>query len=56
MAVFWDVAACSRVDIAVMMEAVSTSETSVNIYQTSRCYNPEDSNLHKMLLVSFCAQ
>jgi hypothetical protein len=23
-----------------------TSETLVNFYQTTRCYNPEDSNLH----------
>jgi hypothetical protein len=28
------------------MEAVSTSETSVNFYQTTRRYNPEDSHLH----------
>jgi hypothetical protein len=27
--------------IALMMEAASTSETSVNFYQTTRCYNPE---------------
>jgi hypothetical protein len=32
--------------IALMMEAVSTSETSVNIYQTTRRNIPEDSNLH----------
>jgi hypothetical protein len=32
--------------IALMMEAVSTSETSVNFYQTTRRYNPEDSHLH----------
>jgi hypothetical protein len=32
MAVFWVVA--------------STSETSVNFYQTARRYNPEDSHLH----------
>jgi hypothetical protein len=29
-----------------MMEAVSSSETSVNIYHTTRCYIPEDSHLH----------
>jgi hypothetical protein len=29
-----------------MMEAARTSETLVNFYQTARCYNPEDSNLH----------
>jgi hypothetical protein len=32
--------------IALMMEAARTSETLVNFYQTTRCYNPEDSNLH----------
>jgi hypothetical protein len=30
---------------ALMMEA-SNSETSVNLYQRTRCYNPEDSRLH----------
>jgi hypothetical protein len=29
-----------------MMEAASTSETSVNFYQTRRRNNPEDSHLH----------
>jgi hypothetical protein len=29
-----------------MMEAVSSSEMSANIYQTTRCYIPEDSHLH----------
>jgi hypothetical protein len=32
--------------IALMMEAVSASETSVNFYQTTRRNNPEDSHLH----------
>jgi hypothetical protein len=32
--------------IALMMEAARTSETLVNFYQTTRSYNPEDSNLH----------
>jgi hypothetical protein len=32
--------------IALMMEAASTSETSVNFYQTTRRNNPEDSHLH----------
>jgi hypothetical protein len=58
MAVFWVVAPCSLVEdyrrfrgvcclllIALMMEAVSTSEMSVNFYQTIRRYNPEDSHL-----------
>jgi hypothetical protein len=31
--------------IALMMEAASTSETSVSFYQTTRSYNPEDSHL-----------
>jgi hypothetical protein len=29
-----------------MMEAASTSETSVNFYQTTRRNNPQDSHLH----------
>jgi hypothetical protein len=32
--------------IALMVEAARTSETLVNFYQTTRCYNPEDSNLN----------
>jgi hypothetical protein len=31
--------------IALMIEAASTSETSVNFYQTTWSYNPEDSHL-----------
>jgi hypothetical protein len=32
--------------IALMMEAASTSETSVNFYQTTRRNNQEDTHLH----------
>jgi hypothetical protein len=32
--------------ITLIMEAVSSSETSFNIYQTARCYVPEDNHLH----------
>jgi hypothetical protein len=32
--------------ITLMMEAASTSETSVNFYQTTRRNIPEDSHLH----------
>jgi hypothetical protein len=39
MTVFW-------VAIALMMDAESTSGTSLNFYQTTRRYNPEDSHLH----------
>jgi hypothetical protein len=28
-----------------MMQAARTSETLVNFYQTTQCYNPEDSHL-----------
>jgi hypothetical protein len=61
MTVFWGVAACSLIEftdvskvfaasiiramIALMMEAASTSKTSVN-YHTTRRNNPEDSHLH----------
>jgi hypothetical protein len=53
MVVFWVVAPCSLVKvyrrfrglIALMMEAASTSETSVNFYQTTRRNNLEDSHL-----------
>jgi hypothetical protein len=57
-AVFWDVAPCSLVDylvedeslIALMMEAVRTSETLVNFYQTTQRYNPEDSHLRACII------
>jgi hypothetical protein len=50
MAVFWDVSPCSLVEvyrrfIALMMEAASSYETSVNFYQTTGRNNPEDSHL-----------
>jgi hypothetical protein len=34
--------------IALMMEAVSTSETSVNFYETTRLNISEDSHLHPL--------
>jgi hypothetical protein len=34
--------------IALMMEAVQTSETLVDLYQFTRRYNPEDRRLQKM--------
>jgi hypothetical protein len=37
---------CTASIIALMMEAASTSETSVNLYQSTRRYNPEDSHIH----------
>jgi hypothetical protein len=43
--VFWVV-------IALMMEAASPSDTSVNFYQTTRRYNPEDSHLHVMIYLN----
>jgi hypothetical protein len=54
MAVFWIVVPCSIVEvyrrlrrlIALMMEAASTSETSVNFCRTIWRNNPEDSHLH----------
>jgi hypothetical protein len=55
-AVFWVVAPCSLVEVqghALMMEAARTSESSVDFYQITRCYNPEASHLHKWFLVGF---
>jgi hypothetical protein len=44
--VFWDVAPCSHDEfIALMMEAVRISETSVNFNMTTWRYIPEGSNL-----------
>jgi hypothetical protein len=47
MFVFWVVAPCSlAMIIALMMKAASTSETSVNFYQSTRRYNPEESHIY----------
>jgi hypothetical protein len=62
MTVFWDGAPCGLVEVYRRFrgaccsiiratdypddEAASTSETSVNFYQTTRRYIPEDSHLH----------
>jgi hypothetical protein len=59
MADFWVAAPCSLVEVyrhfrgtaALMMETASTSETSVNFYQTKRRYNPEDCHLVCNLLL-----
>jgi hypothetical protein len=48
MAVFWVVASCRlSAIISLMMEAGSTSETLVNLYQSTQCYNPENTHLPK---------
>jgi hypothetical protein len=47
MAVFW---------IALLMEAATTSESSVNFNQTTRHYNPEDSHIFFHFLSIFLAQ
>jgi hypothetical protein len=46
MAIFWVVAASIIKAITMMTEAASTSETSVNFYQSTRRNNSEDSHLH----------
>jgi hypothetical protein len=38
--------------ISPMMEAANTSETSINVYQTTRRYNQEDRHLHPDFSVS----
>jgi len=52
---FWDVAPCSHVEVdrhfrsVLMMEAVRTSEMSVNFNVTTRRYIPEDFELQPLL-------
>jgi hypothetical protein len=63
MAAFWDVKPCSLVDITdisevltaitLMMEAVSSSETSVSIYHTTQCNIPEDSHIKICMVLMF---
>jgi hypothetical protein len=48
---FWDTGSCILVEIdrrliVLTMEEVSTSETSVSMYQTTQCNNPEDNHIH----------
>jgi hypothetical protein len=50
--VFWGVASCSLVEIALMMKAASTSETSISFYETTRRNIPEDSRLDICLFLS----
>jgi hypothetical protein len=42
-----------RVMSALMLEAISTTETSVGFYQTKRCTIPEDSHLHHPTLLTW---
>jgi hypothetical protein len=42
--------------IALTMETARTSETLVNFYQTTQCYNPEDSHLHKQFNLCNCEE
>jgi hypothetical protein len=58
MAVFWIVTSCSLVEvyrrfIVLMMEAASTSKTSVNFYRTTRHNTPEDSHVHMSSCLCF---
>jgi hypothetical protein len=46
LACFWTLEGFRTWRCALMMEAVQTSETLVNSYQSTRRYNPEDSHLH----------
>jgi hypothetical protein len=48
---FTDVSVCLA--IAPVIEAGSTYETSVNVYQTIRRNNPEDSHLHRKIISEF---
>jgi hypothetical protein len=51
---------CKSCQYKLMMEAASTSETSVNLYQSTRYNNLEDihlnENLLEMLLIYYCRQ
>jgi hypothetical protein len=53
MAVFCIVAPCSLVVYQRLMEAARTSQMLVNFYQTTRCYNPEDSHLDTFYFIQF---
>jgi hypothetical protein len=48
MTVFWDGAPCSLVEVALMMEAVSTCETAINFYKAVWHNIPENSQLHPL--------
>jgi hypothetical protein len=41
-----------RFEVALVMEAGSTCETSVNLYQTTRRNNPEDSHLQYVTVLT----
>jgi hypothetical protein len=60
MTAYWDIELCSLVQVdqrfrgaycdALMMEAVHTSETSVNFYKNTQRNNPEGCHLHHNVL------
>jgi hypothetical protein len=39
--------------IILLLETVTTTETSVNIYETTRCNIPEDSHFHTIITQPF---
>jgi hypothetical protein len=57
---FWDVAPCSLVEVdrcflALLMDAVRASETSMRFNVTTRRYIPQDSKLKNLLYVAVMA-
>jgi hypothetical protein len=45
-----EVTSVLKLEVALIMVAVQTSETVVNLHQSTRRYNPEDSHLQNMYI------